>query len=231
MLIIGHRGAPSIQHENTLPSFKAALAAKVDGLEFDVQYTKDNTLIIYHDLHSFKLNNQYIPITNFSFNELNKMNTKFIIPTLDNVLKHCPPNISIHIDIKSEDLNNYFIVEEIIQKLKKHKLEQNTIISSFNPFVLLALKQQAPTLKIGLLWTQSIGTPWFVTHYSYYQLRPYSFHASIKYINAKKAQWVRNHKMKLFLYTINNRAELTKAKELQADGIFTDHPNILNLNT
>jgi glycerophosphoryl diester phosphodiesterase len=35
-LVIGHRGAPAREPENTMPSFRAALAAGVDLVEFDV---------------------------------------------------------------------------------------------------------------------------------------------------------------------------------------------------
>jgi len=34
--------------------------------------------------------------------------------------------------------------------------------------------------------------------------------------------------MKLFFYTINTASELNKAKQFNADGIFSDYPNILN---
>ena len=49
MIVIGHRGAPSLAHENTLESFNLALLNNVDGLEFDVQLTKDHKYVVYHD--------------------------------------------------------------------------------------------------------------------------------------------------------------------------------------
>ena len=41
MIVFGHRGAPSLAQENTIESFKLALSRNVDGLEFDVQLTRD----------------------------------------------------------------------------------------------------------------------------------------------------------------------------------------------
>ena len=49
MLVIGHRGAPSRAHENTIESFKIALECNVAGLELDIQFTKDNQLVVYHN--------------------------------------------------------------------------------------------------------------------------------------------------------------------------------------
>ena len=48
-IIIGHRGAPSIAHENTLESFNKAFKANLKGVELDIQFTKDEKIIIFHD--------------------------------------------------------------------------------------------------------------------------------------------------------------------------------------
>jgi glycerophosphoryl diester phosphodiesterase len=39
--VVGHRGARGDRPENTLPAFEYAIAAGVDGIEFDVHATKD----------------------------------------------------------------------------------------------------------------------------------------------------------------------------------------------
>ena len=49
LLKIGHRGAPLLAHENTLDSFVKSIEAGVDGVEFDVQFSADKQLIIYHN--------------------------------------------------------------------------------------------------------------------------------------------------------------------------------------
>lgn len=46
----GHRGARSVRPENTWPAFDYALSVGVDVLELDTVVTKDNNLIINHDL-------------------------------------------------------------------------------------------------------------------------------------------------------------------------------------
>src|SRR5689334_22504376 len=48
-LIIGHRGAPVVALENTLPAFEAAIAAGADGIEFDVRLSSDGVPMIIHD--------------------------------------------------------------------------------------------------------------------------------------------------------------------------------------
>ena len=48
-LIIGHRGAPIVALENTMPAFAAAIAAGADGIEFDVRLSRDGVPVIIHD--------------------------------------------------------------------------------------------------------------------------------------------------------------------------------------
>ena len=48
MEIIGHRGAPFNKKENTLESFSEAFSAGVNGVELDIQFTRDNKIIIFH---------------------------------------------------------------------------------------------------------------------------------------------------------------------------------------
>ena len=226
MLVIGHRGAPSLEHENTIPSFKAALKNNVDGLEFDVQYTKDQELVIYHDFHII-LNNKNFNIADLTLDELRNSNLSYTIPTFKELLVICPKDKIINVEIKSKHIYNTNLIRDIIQLLFKNDLQDNIIISSFNPFVLLELKRQTKKFKIGLLWSKDITEKWYVTHYSYKFLKPYSFHADIKYINTEISDWAHSKGMKLFLYTVNTHEQLQLAKEARADAIFSDYPNML----
>ena len=225
MLIIGHRGAPSLAPENTIKSFQIALDNNVDGIELDVQLTKDNQLVVMHDLHTYKLNKKYNLINNYTFQEIQKMNPT--ASNLEQVLKIIPPSIEIHIEIKSNQINNKIIITKIYNLIIKYKLAQQTIISSFNPFVLSMFKKLNYSIRLGLLWTLCPNEPWFITHYSYYTIQPYSFHASIHYITPEIANWAKNKNMKLYYYTVNSSSNLNKAQSLYADGIFSDYPSIL----
>ena len=44
-----HRGASGYAPENTLASFRLAADFKADGIELDVQMTKDGRLVVIHD--------------------------------------------------------------------------------------------------------------------------------------------------------------------------------------
>lgn len=48
-LVIGHRGAAAYAPENTLASFRLALAQGADALEFDLRRSRDGVAMVFHD--------------------------------------------------------------------------------------------------------------------------------------------------------------------------------------
>ena len=48
-LVWAHRGASGYAPENTLEAFKLAVEMGADGVELDVQLTKDNQIVVIHD--------------------------------------------------------------------------------------------------------------------------------------------------------------------------------------
>jgi glycerophosphoryl diester phosphodiesterase len=48
-LNIAHRGGAQLWPENTLPAFRSAAAAGYDAAELDVQLTRDDRLVVFHD--------------------------------------------------------------------------------------------------------------------------------------------------------------------------------------
>ena len=49
-LNIAHRGGANLWPENTLEAFAQAISMRVDGIEFDLQLSRDRQLIVHHDL-------------------------------------------------------------------------------------------------------------------------------------------------------------------------------------
>jgi glycerophosphoryl diester phosphodiesterase len=48
-LVIGHRGSPRMEQENTVPAFLAAAAEGADWVELDVHLTADGDVVVVHD--------------------------------------------------------------------------------------------------------------------------------------------------------------------------------------
>ena len=79
-----HRGAPWVEKENSIMSFCRAIELGCQGLEMDLQITKDKKLIIYHDLYIQK-DNKTLYINQLTYFQISKImksiNNKVVIVT------------------------------------------------------------------------------------------------------------------------------------------------------
>jgi glycerophosphoryl diester phosphodiesterase len=116
MIIIGHRGAAGIEPENTLPSIESAAQHEVDVIEFDLQKTKDNHLIVFHDDNLLRLAGQNIKISDMTLKQINLTATRsgHPIPSFHEAME-AAKNIPVLLDCKGKDW------AEILEKqLKKY---------------------------------------------------------------------------------------------------------------
>ena len=87
--IIGHRGAPREEPENTWRSFGRALELGVAGVELDVQLTQDGRLAVIHDETLDRTTNGHGPVKDFTLAELQRLDAGQgePIPALEEVLE------------------------------------------------------------------------------------------------------------------------------------------------
>ena len=71
-LIWAHRGASGYAPENTLPAFKMAADMGADGVELDVQLTKDDVIVVCHDERIDRTSNGAGRIQDYTLEELRK---------------------------------------------------------------------------------------------------------------------------------------------------------------
>ena len=90
-----HRGASGYAPENTLDAFRKAVEMGADGIELDVQMTKDGELVVIHDETIDRVSNGKGWVKDYTYEELKKFNfnkthleyTKEEIPTLEQVYR------------------------------------------------------------------------------------------------------------------------------------------------
>lgn len=70
--LIAHRGAKTEAPENTRSAFDTALTYPIDGIELDVQLSKDDIPVLYHDRTLKKFNVGAKSVSDFSFQQLKK---------------------------------------------------------------------------------------------------------------------------------------------------------------
>ena len=74
MKIWAHRGASGMRRKNTMEAFSEALRRKADGIELDVQLTKDGEIVVIHDEKLNRVSNGSGWVKDHTLKELRKLN-------------------------------------------------------------------------------------------------------------------------------------------------------------
>ncbi len=156
-----HRGFSGKYPENTLLAFKKAIDEGVDGIELDVQFTKDKEIVIIHDETIDRTTDGKGNVFDYTYEELEKFDASYIykgkmgfnkIPTLREYFELIKEtNIITNIELKT-GVNEYLGIEEkVLELIKEFHMEERVIISSFNHYSILRMKKIAPQIKCGFL--------------------------------------------------------------------------------
>ena len=201
---IAHRGMfDNIKiPENSIASFKKALKYNY-SIELDVQLTKDNILVVFHDENLKRMTNLDKLVCETNYEEIKKLtllNTKEYIPTLDEVLNIVNNKVLLDIEVK-----NTKKIKEITSILKdKLKNCNNYVLKSFNPRIVRYLKNNI-NAEVGYLIN---GKNKFL--YSNLVLK-YSkadfLSISKKLLNTPKFKKLKN-KYQLLIWTIKDKNEI-----------------------
>lgn len=222
---IGHRGASGYEPENTLRSFKKALALGVDMIEFDVHVCASGELVVIHDAKVDRTTNGTGYVANKTLQELQKLNAGKgeHIPTLTEVLDLINQQVTVNIELKGANTAEpvaKIIKEYIMQKGWKY---DKFFVSSFNHLELLKFKKLVPQVKtIALLEGIPVRLASFAQDCKAQAIGVYKDCVTQEYVND-----AHKRKLKVCVFTVNEPEEIQRIKNLGVDGIFSNFPDKL----
>lgn len=151
--VMAHRGDHGGCMENTLRSIKGALQDKdADIIEMDVRMTRDGEFFIFHDPVLQRLTNRrgfFVTKTADKLKNIRLRNGE-PIPTLEQVFQLvAKAKAKIHFDLK-DYMVGFFDAKKFLSLIKKYKLENRVILSSFNFRLVRKLHQLDPDLYLCL---------------------------------------------------------------------------------
>jgi glycerophosphoryl diester phosphodiesterase len=156
-----HRGASEYAPENTLSSFYLGLLQGANGIETDVQRTKDGVLVLFHDSTLDRVTDSDGEIENYTYSELRrvkvygKCESGFYdrIPTLREFLeKFHSYDISLAIELKGAGVE-----DETLLMVKEFGIMDKVTFTSFNFEYIERIKALDPAARVG--WLCSEVTP------------------------------------------------------------------------
>lgn len=220
--LLGHRGVRGTLAENTLPAFRAAFEAGLDGVEFDVQGSRDGALVLYHN---FELDDGR-DLSQLSLQELREVNAD--MPSLGQLftLAGDYPGTLLNLEIKSKGVWNGGLELHIARCIRDFGLGGRVLVSSFNPFSLFWLRLVAPELRAALLFSPDLpavlrsGTLAGWLHVD-------AVHPQHQQVDEALMRRCKQRGLLVNTWTVNDPGEVKRLMALRVDGIIGDNPEAL----
>jgi glycerophosphoryl diester phosphodiesterase len=235
ILILGHRGASQHAPENTLPAFQLAAQQGADGIELDVQLSRDGEVIIMHDFSVDKTTNGQGKVKEKTLAELKALDAgryfsnQFAgttIPTLSELFMVMGPVLLYNIELKTTSFNDQGLEVEVIRLIEDYNLQDRAMVSSFNPFALMRAYRINPKIKRGLLWAPNLS--FYLRRQLFRNLaKPDMFHP---YWGATTLGLVKKeHEQGILVnvWTCNEPEAMQRMIKMGVDAIMTDRPDLL----
>lgn len=152
-LVVGHRGVPSLEDENTLEGAKKAVELGADAIENDIYITKDNHLVIMHDATVDRTTTGKGLIEDMTLAEVKQLTTKgkaYAVPTLAEYFQTFKNNKNIvhFIELKSA---NAKIVPQLKKEIAQYAIQDQVVTISFDTEQIKRMKNELPEYSTGFL--------------------------------------------------------------------------------
>jgi len=152
-LLGGHRGNPAEHPENTMRSFRSAIAAGCDLIECDVHLSSDGRLVVIHDHTLERTTNGSGMVKDHSAAELRKRDAGDgeKIPLLQEVVELALGKVGLVIETKQLPHLYPGLEEKLVNMLRQLGAVSECAVVSFNHTAIHELRKMEPALQLGIL--------------------------------------------------------------------------------
>lgn len=238
---IAHRGFSGKYPENTKIAFAKAIELGADMIELDVTLSRDRVPIVIHDDTVDRTSDGKGKVRNLTLDKLRLLDfgswqsAKFSdqrISTLEEVLQQIKNSkIGLNIEIKSSAFEKKYsescIESQTLQLIQKYKLFNRIVISSFEPRVLLRLRELSANVKLAYLIEPNYKKikldPIFFVH----QVKAVSLNMHKSQLKTEIFKKASLENIPVYVYTVNTIKEMRKMHLLGVAGVFTNYPDKL----
>jgi len=221
MICFAHRGASGYEPENTLRSFSKALELGASWIECDVRKVED-TLIVFHDRTLSRLTGTSGWVGNETVASMRALKVKGTeqIPLLSEVLSLIKGRARAQLELKGAG-SGEALARYLTGIIGEGWAADSFLVSSFDHEELTAFKRSCPSVPIGiLLYGYPINTPEIAK-----AIGAYSVHIDLETVTPKRVGALHERGFKVFVYTVNEPADIAAMKAIGVDGVFSDFPD------
>jgi glycerophosphoryl diester phosphodiesterase len=243
VLNFAHRGASHDAPENTLAAFHLAREMGADGVELDVQTSKDGEAVVIHDFAVDRTTDGQGLVKDKTLAELKALDAgswfddpsinsgrrRFAgqrIPTLQEVIVEVGHQLLLNIELKAKVFGSADLVAEVVRLIEDHNLIHRAIVSSFNPFVLRRVKRLNPRINTGLLYFFDLPAN-LIRALLIVLAGPDALHPEKRLITQEYMNWAKERGYRVNVWTVDEPAKMKRLVALGVDGIITNRPDVL----
>lgn len=230
---IAHRGFSRDYPENTMLAFKKAVEAGCDGIELDIQLTKDNELVIIHDEDTERTTNRAGIVSDYTLHDLrcldasNGFTAKLgfnPVPTLREYFEYIKDtDVFTNIELKNSVVPYEGMEEKMIEMIQEFGITDKVLFSSFNHFSMVKCKKLSPASKCAFLTSCcQIGAGAYAKQYGIDYINPrYNF------LTDENIQELNDHQIGAQAWTVNDVADMRRLVDRDIFAIITNCPDDL----
>ncbi|WNF21649.1 glycerophosphodiester phosphodiesterase [Mesobacillus jeotgali] len=229
-LILAHRGYAAEYPENTMLAFKEAEKAGADGLELDVQMTRDGELVVIHDEKVDRTTDGTGLVKDYTLGDLRKLDARFKfkelsrreqIPSLEEVLEWLAgTRLVCNIELKNSIIPYEGMEEKVIDMVRAYELSDRIIISSFNHYSIVQSYLLAPEIEIAPLLSEGLYMPWIYAQ----SIKAKGFHPHWRAAPDQIVTASLESGIEVRPYTVNKESELERLFKVNCSAVITDDP-------
>ena len=230
--IWAHRGASGYAPENTIEAFERAVEMKADGVELDVQLSKDGQMVVIHDETVDRVSGINGFVRDYTLQELRKLDVSLPIegyhtvriPTLAEVLETLKPTgLEINIELKTGIYFYPDLEKKVIRLVEDMQMTDRIWCSSFNHESVCRVKALCKAMRCGFLLSDVIlDVAAYAKHYDMQALHPALYHMQDqKFIEKAKGQGLKVH-----VWTVNRTEDMRTLADAGVDALITNYPDV-----
>jgi len=223
MWIIGHRGFAGSYPENTLLSVNRGVAAGADWIEIDIRLV-DDAIVVIHDATLERTTNGQGAICDHSIEALRRLDAGEgeRIPLLGEVLDAIDARCGLNIEIKQAGLESRLLALLGEAMESQPHWRERIMLSSFLDEPMRRLASRAPA---GILLAALCdGT--FANSVAFARdIGACSVNISLRDLAHDRVAEAHTSGLRILVYTVNEPDDMARCRDLNVDGLFTDHPD------
>ncbi|MGL5615099.1 MAG: glycerophosphodiester phosphodiesterase [Sarcina sp.] len=228
-LNLAHRGFSSKYPENTMLAFiKAKEEGFCDGIELDIQLSKDKIPVIIHDETLDRTTNGSGFVKDFTYKELRLLDAGKgeKIPSFEEFLIFAKEkNLYINLELKNSIIVYENLEEIVLNEIYKFDLSNRVILSSFNHLSMIKVKELDSKIKTGLLYDCWLNNPSdYAKSCNADALHPH--YTSI--LQEEYLKEIEKNNILVNPYTIDDEKVMRKLIDFKVNSIITNKPDLLN---